>query len=124
MMTPNDSGRAISSGTRYPGTTRPDSTHPKRRLKKVMTKTPTQTVVTTELARLPSGKIGSGNSASNTSGAPSHKGAKMCQKFNKINRLSHSGVNTRQQQFCHIIAVRRSRQHDHPGQRRLRLRGL
>jgi len=46
-------GLEIMRGTTYPGTTSPDKTQPRRRLKKVETITPTKTVVVTELAKLP-----------------------------------------------------------------------
>ena len=42
----------------YPGTTNPERTQPKRRFMKQTTSTPAHTVVTTELARLPSGRSG------------------------------------------------------------------
>lgn len=46
-------GLEIIRGTIYPGTTSPDKTQPRRRLKNVETTTPTKTVVVTELAKLP-----------------------------------------------------------------------
>ncbi len=54
-------GLAIISGTIYPGTTNPENGHPQRRLKKDTTKTPIQTVVITDWARLFSGNSCRGN---------------------------------------------------------------
>lgn len=56
-MTATAQGFTISSGTRYPGTTSPDRTQPRRKLKKATTKTPTHTVVITEPESAPCGKI-------------------------------------------------------------------
>jgi hypothetical protein len=52
-----DIGFAISKGTKYPGTTSPDRTHPNRKLKNTTTHTPTNTVVVIEIAIVSSGKI-------------------------------------------------------------------
>ncbi len=54
-------GLNIISGTRYPGTTNPESVVPNLRFSITTTKTPTHTVVITELLRAPVGKMSKGN---------------------------------------------------------------
>jgi hypothetical protein len=59
--TPAAQGFISISGTKYPGTTKPDNTQPKRKLKKHTIDMPTHTTGITELDKLPSGKIAKGN---------------------------------------------------------------